>query len=60
MFVYYTRIVFLFCFSSSCVPYFGSFPGKALIYVICGLTGDIIYANNLESGLVEHLADPEI
>ena len=35
VFVYYTRIVFLFCFSSSCVPYVGSFPGKALIYVIC-------------------------
>ena len=35
VFVYYKRIVFLFCFSSSCVPYVGSFPGKALIYVIC-------------------------
>ena len=35
VFVYYTRIVFLFCFSSSCVPYVGSFSGKALIYVIC-------------------------
>ena len=35
VFVYYKRIVFLFCFSSSCVPYVGSFSGKALIYVIC-------------------------
>ena len=35
VFVYYTRIVFLFCFSSSCVPYVGSFSGRALIYVIC-------------------------
>jgi hypothetical protein len=35
VFVYYTRIVFLFCFSSSCVPYVGSFSGKTLIYVIC-------------------------
>ena len=35
VFVYYTHIVFLFCFSSSCVPYVGSFFGKALIYVIC-------------------------
>jgi hypothetical protein len=35
VFVYYTRIVFLFCFSSSCIPYVGSFSGRALIYVIC-------------------------
>jgi hypothetical protein len=35
VFVYYKRIVFLFCFSSSCVPYVGSFSGRALIYVIC-------------------------
>ena len=35
VFVYYKRIVFLFCFSSSCVPYVGSFSGKAFIYVIC-------------------------
>ena len=35
VFVYYKRIVFLFCFSSSCVPYVDSFSGKALIYVIC-------------------------
>ena len=35
VFVYYTHIVFLFCFSSSCVPYVGSFSGRALIYVIC-------------------------
>ena len=35
VFVYYTHIVFLFCFSSSCVPYVDSFSGKALIYVIC-------------------------
>ena len=35
VFVYYTRIVFLFSFSSSCVPYVGSFSGRALIYVIC-------------------------
>jgi hypothetical protein len=27
--------VFLFCFSSSYVPYVGSFSGRALIYVIC-------------------------
>jgi hypothetical protein len=35
VFVYNTHIMFLFCFSSSCVPYVGSFSGKALIYVIC-------------------------
>jgi hypothetical protein len=35
VFVYYKRIVFLFCFSSSCVPYVGSFSGRTLIYVIC-------------------------
>ena len=35
VFVYYTHIVFLFSFSSSCVPYVGSFSGKALFYVIC-------------------------
>ena len=35
VFVYYARIVFLFCFSSSCVPYIASFSGRALIYVIC-------------------------
>ena len=35
VFLYYTRIVFLFSFSSSCVPYVGSFSGRALIYVIC-------------------------
>jgi hypothetical protein len=35
VFVYYKRIVFLFCFSSSCVPYVGSFSGRSLIYVIC-------------------------
>jgi hypothetical protein len=28
VFVYYTRIVFLFCFPSSCVPYVGSFSGR--------------------------------
>ena len=35
VFVYYARIVFLFSFSSSCVPYVASFSGRALIYVIC-------------------------
>ena len=35
VFVYYTHTVFLLCFSSSCVPYVGSFSGKTLIYVIC-------------------------
>jgi hypothetical protein len=33
VFVYYTRVVFLFCFSSSCAPYVGSFSGRALLYV---------------------------
>ena len=35
VFAYYTRIVFLFCFSSSCVPYVDSLSGRVLIYVIC-------------------------
>jgi phosphotransferase system glucose/maltose/N-acetylglucosamine-specific IIC component len=35
VFVYYTHIVFLFCLSSSCVPYVCSFSGRALINVIC-------------------------
>ena len=33
VFVYYKRIVFLFCFSSSCVPYVGSFSGSFTLFV---------------------------
>ena len=34
VFVYYKRIVFLFCFSSSCVSYVASFSGL-FFFVLC-------------------------
>jgi hypothetical protein len=48
VFVYYTRIVFLFCFSSSCVPYVDSFSGRALIFTVFRLLTDFVCLYNYE------------
>jgi hypothetical protein len=56
VFVYYKRIVFLFCFSSSCVPYVDSFSSSCVPYVDSFSSSCVPYVDSFSSSCVPDVA----